>query len=459
MYKQDTIAAIATPPGEGSIAVIRMSGVDAEQIAAKIFFRARDKNSKLHSHRLYHGTVRDPKSARAVDEVLLAIMRQPRSYTGEDVVEIQCHGGAFIARRVLQLVLSEGARQAEPGEFTKRAFLNGRLDLSQAEAVLDLIRARTDRSAALALGQASGNLSHWVEGLRSELLNLLVQVEAAIDFPEEEIELLKRQELAQKISALSTKILDILATYDWTRLFREGVKVCICGRPNVGKSSLLNALLGEERVIVTPVAGTTRDVIEESIDLNGLPVVLWDTAGIRDTADEIERIGVHRARDYLEKADARIVVIDGSLPLSPEDNELVIATNGAKALIAVNKSDLPESLSEHDLKHLDCRIKHCQVSAKTGEGISELKQALRNLILDREIEFSPVAITNVRQRSALQRAEYALCHAAESLREGSAAEFVAVDLNEARESLEEITGLINSEDILDKIFSNFCIGK
>jgi tRNA modification GTPase len=212
-------------------------------------------------------------------------------------------------------------------------------------------------------------------------------------------------------------------------------------------------------VIVTPVAGTTRDVIEESINLDGLPVVLWDTAGIRDTADEIERIGVHLARDYLEKADARIVVIDGSLPLSAEDSELVIATREAKALIAINKSDLPESLSEDRLKSLGRPIKYCRISAKTGEGISELKQALRNLILDKEIEFSPVAITNLRQRSALQRAEHALRHAAESLREGFAAEFVAVDLNEAREALEEITGLINSEDILDKIFSNFCIGK
>jgi tRNA modification GTPase len=459
MYKQDTIAAIATPPGEGSIAVIRMSGGDAERITARIFFRNRDENNKLQSHRLYHGTVRDPKTARAVDEVLLAIMRQPRSYTGEDVVEIHCHGGAFVTEQMLQLVLSEGARQAQPGEFTKRAFLNGRIDLSQAEAVLDLIRARTDRGAALALDQASGNLSHWVGGLRSELLNLLVQVEAAIDFPDEEIELLKRPELALEISALTDKILYISETYEWTRLFREGAKVCICGRPNVGKSSLLNALLGEERVIVTPIAGTTRDVIEESISLEGLPVVLWDTAGIRDSTDEIEQIGVRLARDYLEKADARIVVIDGSLPLSAEDTELVVATNGPRALIAINKSDLPESLSEDRLKSLGCPTKYCRVSAKTGEGVSELKQALRNLILDKEIEFSPVAITNLRQRSALQRTENALRHAAESLREGFAAEFVAVDLNEAREALEEITGLINNEDILDKIFSNFCIGK
>ena len=458
MYKQDTIAAIATPPGEGSVAIIRISGIDAEQIAAKVFFRAQGKSGKLQSHRLYHGTVRDPKSARALDEVLLAIMRQPRSYTGEDVVEIHCHGGAFIARRVLQLVLSEGARQAEAGEFTKRAFLNGRLDLAQAEAVLDLIRARTDKSAALALSQATGNLSHWVDELREDLLNLLVQVEAAIDFPEEEIELLRRQELAREVAGLGEKISIISDTYECTRLLREGAAVCLCGRPNVGKSSLLNALLGEERVIVTPVAGTTRDVIEESINLNGLPVVLCDTAGIHNTSDEIESLGVNLARDYLERSDARIVVLDGFLPITPEDIQLLDAARSAKALIAINKSDLRGSLSEDDLESLGCSSRRCRVSAKTGQGIVELKQALRELILDVEVE-SPVVITNLRQRSALERAERALRHAAMSLRDGFAAELVAVDLNDAREALEEITGLINNDDILDRIFSNFCIGK
>jgi tRNA modification GTPase len=458
MYKQDTIAAIATPPGEGSVAIIRISGIDAEQIAAKIFSRAQGKNGKLQSHRLYHGTVRDPKSAHAVDEVLLAIMRQPRSYTGEDVVEIHCHGGAFISRRVLQLVLSEGARQAEAGEFTKRAFLNGRLDLAQAEAVLDLIRARTDKSAALALSQATGNLSHWVDELREDLLNLLVQVEAAIDFPEEEIELLRRQDMAREVANLYIKLVVISDTYEWTRLLRDGATVCLCGRPNVGKSSLLNALLGEERVIVTPVAGTTRDVIEESINLDGLPVVFWDTAGIHNTSDEIESLGVNLARDYLERSDARIVVLDGSLPITPEDIQLLDAARSAKALIAINKSDLPGSLREDDLESLGCSSRRCRVSAKTRQGVAELKQALRELILDVEVE-SPVVITNLRQRSALERAEGALCHAATSLRDGFAAELVAVDLNEAREALEEITGLINNEDILDRIFSNFCIGK
>ena len=458
MYKEDTIAAIATPPGEGSVAIVRISGIDAEKIAAKIFFRAQGKNGKLESHRLYHGNIRDPRTELVVDEVLLAIMRKPQSYTGEDVVEIHCHGGAFVVRRVLELVFVAGGRQAEPGEFTKRAFLNGRIDLAQAEAVLDLIRARTDKSAAIALNQTSGVLSNWVDELREELLEILVQVEAAIDFPEEEIELLRGRELVGKISGLINKLSIISNTYDWGRLFRDGAKVTICGRPNVGKSSLLNALLGEDRVIVTPIAGTTRDVIDESINLNGIPVVLSDTAGIRETDDEIERIGVSLARRHIEQSDATIIVLDGSVPLTEDDETLIKCVKRSKTLIAINKSDLPQLLDEHYAARLVCVAKINRVSAKTGQGIDALKASLRSVIAESEID-SSIVITNVRHRSALQRSAEALTHAVVSLKDGYAAEFVAIDLNAAREALEEITGLINSEDILDRIFSNFCIGK
>ena len=458
MYKQDTIAAIATPPGEGSIAIIRISGVDAENIAAQIFCRAQNKNPKLESHRLYHGVIRDPRSAQVLDDVLLAIMRKPRSYTGEDVVEIHCHGGAFVVRRVLELAFTEGARQAEAGEFTKRAFLNGRLDLVQAEAVLDLIRARTDKSAGLALGQVGGTLSHWVDELRSELLDILVQIEAAIDFPEEEIELLQRQEVVDTTTELIKKIVYISNTYKWNRIFREGATVCICGRPNVGKSSLLNALLGEERVIVTPIAGTTRDVIEESLNLNGLPTILWDTAGIRETADQIERLGVDLARGYMMKADAVLIVLDGSEPLMLDDRLLLETTQNQKALIVINKNDLADAAVEHDVQQIACSKKICRVSAKTGDGIPKLKESLRLMLLDSVAE-SPIVITNVRHRSALERCERALSRAVVSLREGYAPEFIAVDLSDAREALEEITGVISNEDVLDRIFSEFCIGK
>jgi|SRR5437867_3948957 len=456
MYEEDTIAAIATPPGEGGIAVIRISGADAENIATKIFARAQGKNGRLASHRLYHGEIHEPQSNCMVDDVLLTIMRKPRSYTGEDVVEIHCHGGAFLSRKILGLALSQGARQAEPGEFTKRAFLNGKMDLSQAEAVLDLIRARTDKAAALALTQARGELSKWVHGLREELLDILVQVEAAIDFPEEEIELLKRPDVIQKIGNLRSEILDIISSYEWGRLFREGARVCICGRPNVGKSSLLNALLGQERVIVTPVPGTTRDVIEEAINLDGLPVVLWDTAGLRETDDQIEQMGVNLSRQYLEKADALIVVLDGSTRLTQDDEVLLRNVEARKVLIAVNKDDLPQVLSPEDLSRFSDSI--VRVSAKSGEGINVLQKKLRDLVIDCEREPAMV-LTNLRHRNALLRGETALRHAETTLGEGYAAEFVAVDLNETRDALGEIIGTVSDENILERIFNNFCIGK
>ena len=458
MYEEDTIAAIATPPGEGGIAVIRISGTDAENIATKIFARAQGKNGKLTSHRLYHGEIHDPKTNCMVDDVLLTIMRKPRSYTGENVVEIHCHGGAFLSRKILGLALSQGARQAEPGEFTKRAFLNGKMDLSQAEAVLDLIRARTDKAAALALTQARGELSKWVHGLREELLDILVQVEAAIDFPEEEIELLKRPDVIQKIGNLRSGILDIISTYEWGRLFREGARVCICGRPNVGKSSLLNALLGQERVIVTPVPGTTRDVIEEAINLDGLPVVLWDTAGLRETDDQIEQMGVNLSRQYLEKADALIVVLDGSTKLTQDDKVLLRNVEAKKVLIAVNKDDLPQTLSPEDLSRFSDSRTIVRVSAKSGEGINVLQKKLRDLVIDCEREPAMV-LTNLRHRNALLRGETALRHAQTTVGEGYAAEFVAVDLNETRDALGEIIGTVSNEDILERIFNNFCIGK
>jgi tRNA modification GTPase len=457
MYEEDTIAAIATPPGEGGIAIIRISGMSAENIATKIFARTHGKNGRLTSHRLYHGAIHDPMTNGKVDEVLLTIMRKPRSYTGEDVVEIHCHGGAFLARKILGLALSQGARQAEPGEFTKRAFLNAKMDLSQAEAVLDLIRARTDQSAQLALKQAGGELSKWVHELREELLDILVQVEAAIDFPDEEIDLLKRQDLIQEIDQLQRKIFDILATYEWGRLFREGARVCICGRPNVGKSSLLNLLVGEQRVIVTPVAGTTRDVVEEALSLDGLPLALWDTAGIRETEDRIEQLGVSLSRQHIEKADALIVVLDGSEPLTCDDETLLSRCVARKVLIAINKVDLPRAFSTKTLEKFGAHPL-APVSARTGEGVGELKKRLRELVLQKEIA-PHVVLTNLRHKNALGRGKAALKKAKEAISEGYAAEFVAVDLHEATEALEEILGKITNEDILERIFKEFCIGK
>jgi len=458
MYEQDTIAAIATPVGEGAVAIVRVSGPDAERIATSVFVRAQGKNGKLASHRLYHGRIQDPRSYKFVDEVLLAVMRKPRSYTGEDIVEVHCHGGTFVVRRVLELMLSQGARHALPGEFTKRAFLNGRLDLAQAEAVLDLISARTDKGIELALNQVGGGFSKWTRELREELLAILVQIEAAIDFPEEEIELLQRSDLIAKIERLRQKICDILISYEWGRLFRDGARVCICGRPNVGKSSLLNALLGEDRVIVTDIPGTTRDVIEESVNLDGLPVVLWDTAGIRETDDRIEQIGVNLSRRYLEKSEAVLVTLDGSESLAAADLALLESLNGKNALIVINKSDLPQRLDVGELKNRGFLQAMAFVSAKTGSGIEGLKEQLRNLMAGCQEE-PPIVLTNIRHKAALERSDKALSDALVSLAKSCPPELVAVELSEGREALEEIIGLINNEDILESIFKNFCVGK
>jgi tRNA modification GTPase len=458
MYAQDTIAAIATPVGEGAVAIVRVSGPNAERIATRVFVRASDKNGKLTSHRLYHGRIQDPVSKKFLDEVLVAVMRKPRSYTGEDVLEVHCHGGAYLVRRILELLLSEGARHAEPGEFTKRAFLNGRIDLAQAESILDLIKARTDRGIELALIQGSGELSRWVHQLREHLLDILVQVEAAIDFPEEEIELLKHSELIEKIDFLRSKIRNIIATYDWGRLLRDGARVCICGRPNVGKSTLLNSLLGEQRVIVTPVPGTTRDVIEEVINLNGLSVVLWDTAGIRVTQDHVEKLGVEFTLQHIDKADASIVVLDGSAPLGDDDLSCLRSTENKKRLIVINKTDLPQNLDLRELDRSKFNSDIIRASAKSGIGLDELKRLLRELLIRTDAE-PPVVLTNLRHRAALVAGSAALSQAIDTLQSGYAPEFVAINLQDAKERLEEIIGEVASEDILERVFSNFCIGK
>jgi tRNA modification GTPase len=458
MYKEDTIAAVATPPGEGGVAIVRVSGPDAERIAGEIFCRISGRNGALRSHTLHHGTINDVKTGAVLDEALLALMRKPHSYTGEDVVEIHCHGGPLLTRRLLQLVLSRGARHAEPGEFTKRAFLNGRLDLAQAEAVLDLIQARTETGMKLAAEQMHGGLSRWVAELREELLDILAQVEAGIDFPEEDIELLHKEELVTKIDGLSRKISAIIASYEWGRLFREGAKVCIAGRPNVGKSSLFNALLGAERVIVTPVPGTTRDVIEESINVAGLPIVLWDTAGIRDTDNPVEKIGVEFSRRHIEAADAAVLVLDGASTHSTEDESILRAAREKKGLVVVNKNDLPKQLDLSWLAEVAPNKATVSISAKEGSGIDQLRDALRELLLDMPQE-PAVTLTNLRHKAALERSVAALDSAAKSIHADKSPDLVMVELAEAKEGLAEVIGEVCHDDILERIFKKFCIGK
>ena len=458
MYREDTIAAVATPPGEGGVAIVRLSGSDSERIARDIFLRSSGKNGALRSHVLHHGTIRDPQSGVVVDDALAVLMRKPRSYTGEDVVEFHCHGGRLVTRRVLELALARGARQAEPGEFTQRAFLNGRVDLAQAEAVLDLTQARTETGMKLALEQMHGGLSQWVGALREELLDILAEVEAAIDFSEEEIDHLPKHALTAKIEALKNRIAAIVASYEWGRLFREGARVCIAGRPNVGKSSLLNALVGAERVIVTPVPGTTRDVIEESVNLGGLPVALWDTAGIRDTENPIEQAGIDFTRRHLDAADAALVVLDGAESHTPEDEALMKVVRGKKGLLVVNKNDLPERLDRSWLAEAAPDKAVVSVSAKGGAGLEELKQGLRALLLAAPAE-PEIVLTNVRHKAALERSLGGLAAAVTAVDERAPAELIAMELIEAKRSLEEIVGMVDSENILEHIFSKFCIGK
>jgi tRNA modification GTPase len=458
MYREDTIAAVATPPGEGGVAIVRLSGPDAERIAREIFFRSGGKNGALRSHTLHRGSIRSPKSGALVDECLAVLMRKPRSYTGEDVVELHCHGGQLVTRRVLELALARGARQAEPGEFTQRAFLNGRVDLAQAEAVLDLTRARTETGMRLALEQMHGGLSKWVATLREELLDILAEVEAAIDFSEEEIDHLPQQKLISNIESLKNRIAGIVASYEWGRLHREGARVCIAGRPNVGKSSLLNALLGAERVIVTPLPGTTRDVIEESVNLGGLAVALWDTAGIRETDNPIERAGIDFTRKHLDAADAILVVLDSSEPHTAEDESLMRAVRGKKGLLVLNKNDLPERLDRSWLAEAAPDKAIVSVSAKSGVGLDELKATLRELLLAAPAE-PEIVLTNVRHKAALERSIDGLAAALPLLDHGSPPEIVAVELLEAKRGLEEVVGMVDNESVLEHIFTKFCIGK
>ena len=458
MYQEDTIAAIATAMGEGGVAIVRISGPDAEKTVRAIFVRSRQNDIKLRSHMLYQGSIRDPHTDLILDQVLVTIMRQPHSYTGEDVAEIHCHGGAFLVQRILGVVLAQGVRHAERGEFTKRAFLNGRMDLSQAEAVLDLIRARTDQGIQLAVQNAEGVLSKWVGDLREELIDILVQVEAAIDFPEEDIELSDRAALIAKIAALREKIGSIISTYRWGRLFKEGARVCICGRPNVGKSSLLNALVGDNRVIVSAIPGTTRDVIEESLNLDGLPVVLWDTAGIRETEDEVEKAGVGLSLEHIANADVVIAVLDGSESLTQEDISLLLNIDHSKSLVAVNKSDLQQQLDLIEARHMFTSSCFVPVCAKDGTGIDGLKSKLRQFLLGKSIE-SPVILNNLRHKNSLLRGQDVLATAIMHLERSDPPDIVAISLQEARESFEEVVGMVTSEDVLERIFSSFCIGK
>jgi tRNA modification GTPase len=459
MYADDTIAAIATPPGPGGVGIIRVSGPLSAAIATQLFTPAHHAHDWA-SHRLYHGQVLDMDGI-ILDEGLAVLMRRPRSYTGEDVLELHCHGSPVILHRVLAHALRRGARLAEPGEFTKRAFLNGRLDLAQAEAVLDVVRARTSTGAALATRHLTGQLSQHLATIREQLVGLKAILEAHIDFVEEEVDVSHKQLLLTTDSCIVT-IQQLIDTFHQGALLREGLRVAIIGKPNVGKSSLLNALLGEDRAIVTPIAGTTRDAIEEVADFDGVPVVLTDTAGLRETsqADEVERLGMARTTTTMAASQVLLTVVDASAPLDEHDHAVLQAATGVPQILVLNKVDLPNCISEEELDERARAQPVVAVSAKERLGLCALRRAVVTRVgAGNAVNESAPMLTNIRHRDALEKSRQSLVMARDSITAARAADLIAVDVQDAIDYLAEITGAITSEEVLDRIFSQFCIGK
>jgi tRNA modification GTPase len=470
---EDTICAIATPSGEGGIGIIRVSGEKAIEIASEVVRLTSGQSlSEVASHTLWHADIvgalsenplRPGPASTSIDEALAVVMRAPRSYTAEDVVEIHCHGGPFVLQYLCETLVANGARLAQPGEFTKRAFLNGKLDLTQAEAVLDTIRAKTATSLRLAQEQLRGSLSREVDRIRQRLVHLLAHVEAAIDFTEEGITFIHERELLQGVETTLEDLSRLVESYQEGRILREGITAAIVGRPNVGKSSLLNALLRTDRAIVTPIPGTTRDVLEETLNIRGVPVRLLDTAGLRDTTDLVEQEGVRRSRAAMEQADLLLVLLDGSVPLEPEDRVLVASGRDKKVVLVFNKTDLPIGISPEDhqvLRQAVTAEATVWISAKTGAGLDDLRDTIRNLLLRPEFEPGERAVvTTLRHRTGLVKAIEALHRSLESIKGGLFSEFVALDLRGALDALGDIIGATTTDDILEYVFSQFCIGK
>lgn len=461
MLQEDTIAAVATAAGEGGIGIIRISGPRAWQIAAQLFQSAKGKAvSAMTAYQAAYGHIMNPQTGRKIDEALLLLMKAPHSYTCEDIAEIHCHGSAVSLRAILQLALALGARLAEPGEFTKRAFLNGRLDLAQAEAVIDIIRAKTDMSLKMAVDHLSGQLSDTIRTIRQDILRMIAHLEAAIDFPEEDIETITAQEVQQGVGEALHTVNGLLQTAQTGRILREGLQTVIIGKPNVGKSSLLNALLRDNRAIVTEIPGTTRDVIEEYVNIRGIPLKLVDTAGIRETADIVEKIGVERSREYLDKAELILFLLDSSVPMSEEDREILPLLQGRKVLLLINKSDLPAGLDIAEVRAALPTAEPIYIAAATGSGLQELEQGIEDMVYSGGMLAPDNAfITNVRHTHSLTEAAASLVEVDATIRAGMPPDCIVVDLRNAWEKLGEITGDTVNEDIISEIFSQFCIGK
>ena len=452
----DTIAAISTPRGEGGIGIIRISGDKSFEILDKIF-NTKNPNRDLGFYKFNYGFIHD--NGKIVDEVMAVRMKAPKTYTCEDVVEINCHGGHLISEKVLELVLKNGARHAEQGEFTKRAFMNGRIDLSQAEAVMDIIQGKTEKSISLSLEQLRGDLRDKIGSFKKALLDVTAHVNVVLDYPEEGIDDPLPSNLRENLENVYAEADRLISSYDKGKKIKEGIKTVIAGKPNVGKSTLLNSLLKEERAIVTHIPGTTRDVIEEIINIKGIPLVLTDTAGIRKTEDIVENIGVEKSKKFIENADLVLLVLDASRELESEDREVIqeIQNNNKKMIVLLNKIDLERKieLDEFGLENI------LEISAKDNIGIEDMEERIYSYIVEEKVEDSSekLIITNIRHKTALKKTKDAIRNIFETIDAGMPMDLISVDLKEALDSLSEITGEISSEDILDHVFGNFCVGK
>jgi tRNA modification GTPase len=504
--EEDTIAAISTPFGESGIGIVRISGSLAEPIARRLFrpktkepnftplenpanHDADDRNKTslrarrpsglaaiphrkggvkapsfltgFTSHHFRYGEIIDPQNSNPVDEVLLMVMKAPKTYTREDIVEVHCHGGYFILQKILELVLRQGARMAHPGEFTKRAFLNGRIDLTQAEAVIDLIKAKTMASLEIANQQLRGWLYREMTQLKSRLIQHLALIEAHIDFPEEEMEPISLGEMKREMGGMIQELEEWIDSYEEGKIFREGISCAIIGKTNVGKSSLLNVLLKEERAIVTPIPGTTRDVIEEALNIYGIPVRLIDTAGLRKPMDSIEKEGVRRAKERVADSDFVLLMLDGSRALNEDDMEIFEEIKEKKGVVVLNKKDLPLKISLDDVKSRFQENPIVSISCLSNEGIDDLKEAIYNYLVHRDVRSSPehLIVANIRHKTALAQVRENLSNAVKGLEERISLEFIAFEIRSALEALRELVGETATEEVLNRIFEQFCIGK
>ena len=457
MY-DDTVAAVATAMGEGGIGIVRISGERALEILNKVFCSV--KKSPVENRKLTYGFVEDNFTGEKIDEVMAVYMKAPHSYTAEDVVEIQCHGSIVSLRKILALVLKNGARLAEPGEFTKRAFLNGRLDLSQAEAVIDLIKAKSDKTFDVALSQLEGSFSKKIKEIRADLVDILVNITVNIDYPDEDIEVITYENLISGLAAVKTKVDSMLATADTGRILREGLNIAIIGKPNVGKSSLMNALLRETRAIVTEIPGTTRDTIEEALTIRNIPVKLTDTAGIRHTDDVIEKIGIEKSKESFNKADLIIFMVDNARPLDDEDREIIEYIGDRKVIVIINKTDLESRLNRNEIEEKLPGAIIIEAAVAKDQGISILEDEIEKLVFDGRVKQNDsMMVTNVRHKALLEEASSALKDASSMAEAGEALEFLEIDVNRAYEALGEIIGEAVNEDIINEVFARFCLGK